>query len=514
MYTPRKYQAEAINSVFNYFINGGKGNPLVVAPTGAGKSIIIADLCRQIVTRWKGQKVLIISHVAEILVQNYEKLVEQVPNKTIGLYSAGLGSKTIGDITVAGIQSIFNKPELFDGFNIVIVDECHTIPHKKGGRYHKFFKEVKVPVVGFTATPFRLGAGYLHLGEGAFFSDIVYTIEIGVLQKAGHLCNVTSKGTEQGMDASKIKKQAGDFMLKELSLAFDRKEITKNIVKELLKYKVSRKKWLLFAIDIEHCEHITEELNRNGIKSAAVHSKMEAPRDAVIEAYKQDKYTALVSVAVLTTGFDVPAVDLVALLRPTSSPVLHVQIIGRGLRPSPQTGKKNCLVLDFAGNLLRMGPIDNPVVKVKGKGGGEAVMKMCPNCAEIVHAAVRFCPACDTKFEFQHHLKDTTSDAAVVGDENWYDVTSVDYSRYTGTKGIPMLQVQYLCGLKTIQELICIEHSGYPLHKAKYWWSARSDEPCPKNVYEALTLVDGLQKPARMLINESGQYPDIKEFVF
>ena len=242
----RDYQQEAIDSIFKFFYSKKKGNPLVKAPTGSGKSVIISGFCKYTVEKWPDQKILIISHVKEILEQNHKTLKNHL-QKDIGLYSAGLKSKKLRNITVAGIQSIYNKPELFDNFNIIIVDEAHTIPHTKNGIYHKFFNQVKKRVIGFTATPYRLGTGYLTKGEDAFFSEIVYDISIRKLQKEGYLCKLTAKGTQKRLDPIGIKKQAGDYVLKELSLAFDRVAITKDIITELLKYKNTRKKWFYIA---------------------------------------------------------------------------------------------------------------------------------------------------------------------------------------------------------------------------------------------------------------------------
>jgi len=508
----RPYQESAVNSIFTFFQSKKKGNPLVVAPTGSGKSIMISGFCNIVTTKWPDQKILVISHVKEILRQNYSAIKKHCKNTQIGLYSAGLNSKSIKNITIAGIQSIFNKPELFDLFNIILVDEAHTIPHKKSGMYHKFFRQVKKPVIGFTATPYRLGAGYLHLGEGAFFHNIVYTIPIKKLQDEGYLCKLTAKGTRKRLDATGIKKQAGDFILRELSIAFDRELITKNIVDELLIYKDLRKKWLLFAIDIEHAEHITSELNNRGIKTACVHSKMTTNRDKVIQAFKDGQYQSLVSVAVLTTGFDAPDVDLIGLLRPTASPVLHVQIIGRGLRVAP--GKEDCLVLDFAGNLLRNGPIDAPVIKVRGKGGGEAIMKECNNCWEIVHAAVRVCPACKKKFEFRHKLSSTAADRKLLTLEEWHTVDDTEYLYYVGSKGIPMLQVAYQCGHRRFKEYVCLEHTKYAKHKAHFWWKRRSKITPPRTAREAVELCHTLSNPVKILVAEDDKFPNIKEHVF
>lgn len=531
MIIPRDYQKEAIQAIFKYFYSGKRGNPLVVAPTGSGKSIMISYLCSEVVRRWPGQKILVISHVRKILGQNYSAIKKHIKNKEIGLYSAGLKSKTIKDITVAGIQSIYNKPELFDQFDIIIVDECHTIPHKRNGMYHKFFNQIEKPVIGFTATPFRLGYGYLHLGDGAFFDDIVYTITIKKLQKDGYLCSLTCKGTKKRLKADKIKKHAGDYMLKELSLAFDREEITRDIVQELLIYKHLRKKWLIFAIDIEHAEHIADQLCSNGIRAAAVHSKMSGNEDAIYKGFEKEGYQALVSVAMLTTGADFPQVDLIALCRPTSSPVLHIQIIGRGLRAlyelgynlsikverlkALSIGKPDCLVLDFANNLLRNGPIDSPVIKIKGNGKGEAIMKECNNCWEIVHAAVRVCPCCGQKFQFKHKLSATPKERKVLTFEEWHKVTEVKYFKYTGSKGVPMLKVSYFCGLRRFNEYVCLQHTGYARYKAEHWWKRRTDNTdAPLTAIEAVERSSTLMKPKDILVNEGGKFDTIKDMRF
>ena len=512
MITLRGYQQEANDAVFNYFYSGKRGNPLVVAPTGSGKSHMIGGFCKQVMNTWPDQKITIISHVKEILTQDYSTMREHLGNKAIGLYSAGLRSKTIKNITIAGIQSIYNKPELFDQTDLFIIDEAHTIPHTPGGQYHKFFSQVKKPVIGYTATPFRLGTGYLHLGKDAFFNDIVYTIPIRTLQDEGYLCKLTSKGTKKRLDASNMRKQAGDYLLKELSLAFDKEAITKDIITELLSYKELRKKWLIFAIDIAHAENITYQLLCAGIKTACVHSRMEGNRDGVIQDFKESEYQALVSVAVLTTGFDAPDVDLIALLRPTASPVLHVQIIGRGLRISP--GKEDCLILDFAGNLLRNGPIDAPIIKIKGKGTGEAIMKECDACYEIVHAAVRICPCCGKPFVFRHKLTSKSSERKVLELAAWHPVDEVKYFNYVGSKNIPMLKVSYICGLRKFNEYVCFEHSGYAKHKAYHWWSRRSLKLPPDTAQQAVELSDTLKVPLKILVNEGGKFPIIQEQKF
>ena len=233
-----KFQQNAVQSIFNHYDSGKKGNPLVVAPTGSGKSVMIADFVRIVIKLFPDQNILVVSHDAEVLVQDLKAITTQIGSKKkVGLYSSGLKSKEIKQITVAGIQSIYNKHEEFGHFDIILVDEAHMIAYGKKSRYQVFLKNMNKPVVGFTATPFRLGSGYLHLAEDAVFSDITYTITIKELQKAGRLCEIISKQPGVLLDASSIKKQSGDFIIKELSMAFDRSAITQEIVEDLIKYK-------------------------------------------------------------------------------------------------------------------------------------------------------------------------------------------------------------------------------------------------------------------------------------
>ncbi len=511
----RKFQSDSIDSIFAYFYSGKRGNPLVVAPTGSGKSIIIAALCKKIRSQWPTEKILVISHVKEILEQNLDKLHLMCPEVNVGVYSAGLGRKEHGDITVASIQSIYKKKEEFSDYNIIIIDEVHTVPHKGQGRYRTFLDAIERPVIGFTATPFRTGTGFLHLGEGALFDEIVYDIPIKTLIAQKFLSPITAKGTNTRFDAAGVKKAAGDYVVAALAKKFDRKGLTDQITNELLLYQKDRKKWLVFAIDINHAEHIKLMLNEKGIKTDTVHSKMTGDREQVINNFKNGDLQALVSVAVLTTGFDAPCVDLVVLLRPTASPVLHVQIIGRGMRIFP--GKENCLVLDFAGNLLRNGPIDNPNIKIaQGDGTGEAIMKECPHCYEIVYAAVRTCPCCGHEFVFKTKLSLTPEEREVLSGLEWFPVIKVKYHPYVSRAGNKLLKVVYVCGLACeFSEYVSVQGKGYPRYKAEHWWKRRAPEyDLPATVREAAAITQVLAVPKEIQVDTSGKYPSIKKHTF
>jgi len=518
---PYDYQEKAVNSIFEYFYGGGKGNPLIVAPTGSGKSVMIAETCRVINERWETQKVLILSHDSEILRQNLKAINCQLEDSLeIGLFSSELKSKTIKKFTVAGIQSIYRKPELFKEFNIIFLDEAHTVNYDKNSMYRKFFEIIKRPVIGFTATPFRMGTGYLHLGKDAFFDKIIFSIPLKTLQKRKKLCQVSSKQPSVTLDTSSISKTSkGEFISKELSLAFDRKRITSDIVDNVLQYLKKnnevRKKWLVYAIDIKHAENIKECLEERGIKTLILHNKIKVDRNELFRQFIEDGFQAIVSVAMLTTGVDIPEVDLLVLMRPTNSAGLHVQIIGRGMRWSDL--KKNCLVLDYAGNLERNGPIDKPIIERKrqGKGGGEPMTKICGHCAEIVAIATRICPCCGEKFLFKHHLNANASEANILASTNWHKVTEVKYRLYTNPSSRKtMMMVHYICGIRIFKQPVCFEHGGYPTVLARRWWQRRISLSVPETSSEAVQLSSQLDVPTDILVDESGKYDKFVDMKF
>lgn len=512
------YQEPIAERVFTYMRNT-KNHPLVGMPTGSGKTVVLADIVLKAVTRWPETKILILSHVKEILQQDYNSLTFHT-GLDIGIYSVGLDKRERKQVTVAGIQSVFRKPELFDDYKLIIIDECHLIPPGDSTMYRKFFAGLNNPkYFGLTATPFRLGQGLIYGEENSIFTDMIVDLtskeQFTKLINDGYLCNLVTKATSTELDTKGIKLVGGDFDNKELSKKFDVKKITKMAIKELIRAGKDRKKWLIFAIDIEHAEHIAEELANNGIPTMVVHSKMEFDRTTVLKHYKQGTFKAVVNVNVLTTGFDDPEIDLIGLLRPTQSPVIHVQTIGRGLRIAD--GKTNCLVLDFAGNTERLGPINDIQLKKKGKGrqGGEAITKTCPICATIVAPAVRECPECGHKYEFKTALKGSSGGKDVIAGQapGWQNVKDVTYSIHKKAGSPDMVVVSYQCGLRVFKEYVCVAHKGYSGHKAKHWLSFRgmNDTQDPKWVVEHSHQ---LKKPNRICVDTSGKYVHIKDYSF
>jgi len=383
MKTARPYQAEAAEALFKAVIVDRECHPVAALPTGSGKTMAMCEFIDLYLSERPLCNILVLSHVKEILEQNFDALEEHFEGIDIGLYSAGMESRTIHKITVAGIQSVYRRIDDFRHFDVVIIDECHLVGTKESGMYRKFLGGMDANYVGLTATHFRTGHGYIHIGEEALFNRLVYNIcdvdGFRHLIESGWLCRLIGKGTEMKMNVRDLKIKMGDFAVKQMSQRFDRDSITKAAVLEVVAVGGPYKKWLVFAIDVKHAEHIASEFNDLGIPTGCIHSKMELNRDWELTKFRSGEYRCMVNVNVLTTGLDIPNIDLIAMLRPTQSPVLHIQTLGRGMRISD--GKDHCLVLDFAGNLQRLGPINDVSIRQRPKRKGmpgPSRMKECP----------------------------------------------------------------------------------------------------------------------------------------
>lgn len=530
----RWYQDGAVDAL-EEDVQDPKCHPVAVIPTGGGKTFVICEFVNRVLTRNPYGKVLVLSHVKKILSQDYNALDKYFGGFGIGMYSASFKSREVKQITVAGIQSVHRKAALFKDYDIIIIDECHLVTIRETGMYRKFLSQIKANYVGLTATHFRLGHGYIHRGEGALFNKISYDLSspenYARLVSEGFLCRLVSKGTLMRMDTTKTKIRAGDFAVNALSDQFDREAITKEAVKEIVQFGENYRKWLTFAIDIPHAEHITQEFKNLGVSAVCVHSKMSGDFDDALDAFEAGKYRVGVSVDMLTTGVDIPAIDLIALLRPTKSPVIHVQTIGRGGRPytCDEYTKDHTLVLDFAGNTARLGPIDNVQIKVKGDkiGPGEPIMKECPSCQGLWHPTVKVCDYCGHVFQFKQKLQtsagheDITTPTTPTTAE-WHDVHNISYSVHNKAGKPPILKVTYKIGenvlsQRIIHEWICYDYEeGFARRKARHWVRYRmpNGSMLPLDTAELHAQSSHLKKPWRILVNLNDKFPQIKDAKF
>lgn len=520
----RDYQKAAIDSIFEWFGNE-VGSPLVVAPTGAGKSLIIAAFCKAACEAYPGTRILALTHVKELIAQNHAQLLRHWPDARASIYSAGLGKKNLsGQVVFAGIQSFARVAGQAGFFDLVLVDEAHLIPRNSDTLYRKTLDALAtanpaVKMIGLTATPYRLDSGMLTEGRDAVFDGICYDIPVAMLVERGYLAPLVSKLPKQSFDLSGLHTRAGEFIDAELSARFDNEDLNQAIIDECFELGADREAWLIFCIDVQHAGHMAAILRQRGKRAEVISGKTPAAeRSRIIDAYKRGDLDALTSVGVLTTGFDAPRTDLVVMARPTQSTGLYVQIAGRGMRLKPQGG--NCLVLDFAGNVMRHGPVDaiNPIRPKKGDPEGEpgeAPAKMCPECQSIVHAAVGECVDCGYLFPPPEVAIARTADTAAImritaPEPVWEPVQDVAYERHRGRDGKPdSLRAEYLIGGSVAREWVCFEHVGYPRQKAVAWWMERAGTPPPDTVAEALERIAEVQAPVEAVPLRNGRFINI-----
>ena len=384
-FTLRPYQQEAVAATLNHF-RRSQQPAVIVLPTGAGKSLVIAELAR--VARGR---VLVLAHVKELVAQNHGKYCAL--GLEADIFAAGLARKESQSKVVFGsVQSVARNLAQFDSaFSLLIVDECHRIGDDENSQYQQILTHLRLHnpqlrLLGLTATPYRLGKGWIYRfhyhgmvrgDERALFHDCIYELPLRYMIKHGFL--VPPERLDMPVvqyDFSRLNAQAnGLFSEADLNRELKQQQrITPHIISQIVEFAADRKGVMIFAATVEHAKEVLALLPDG---KALVSAETPGPeRDALIDAFKRQQIKYLVNVAVLTAGFDAPHVDLIAILRPTESVSLYQQIVGRGLRLSE--GKTDCLILDYAGN-----PHDlfTPEVGApKGKSDNEPVQVFCPAC--------------------------------------------------------------------------------------------------------------------------------------
>ncbi|WP_010449030.1 DEAD/DEAH box helicase [Vibrio rotiferianus] len=386
MYTLRPYQADSVKAVIHYFRKHSTP-AVIVLPTGAGKSLVIAELARLA----KG-RVLVLAHVKELVEQNHAKYEGYGLKGSI--FSAGLGRKETDQQAVfASVQSVVRNLDSFKNqFSLLVIDECHRVPDEKTSSYQKVITHLRelnpgIKVLGLTATPYRLGMGWIYqyhtrgqvrTEESRFFRDCIFELPIRYLLDENFLTPARMMDAPVlSYDFSQLKPaNTGRYKEAEMDMVIDKaKRATPQIVEQIIQYAKERKGVMVFAATVRHAQEI-HGLLPEGETAIVIGDTPTPERDAIIQSFKNREIKYLVNVSVLTTGFDAPHVDLIAILRPTESVSLYQQIVGRGLRLSE--GKSECLVLDYAGNSydLYQPEVGDP----KPDSTSEIITIPCPAC--------------------------------------------------------------------------------------------------------------------------------------
>lgn len=427
----RDYQSEAIESLMHYFESEKGKAPIVVAPTGSGKSLIIADFCKRVCTETPNVRIMIVTDVKELIAQNEKELKALWPEANTGAYSAGLGRRdTRAQILFAGIQSVYNKVFEFGRVDIVIVDEAHMIGRNSDTRYHQFFTDLHMAnpntcIWGCTATPYRLDSGMLHEGQNALFDGIAYNVEMKKLIREKYLVPVISKGGIKKIDLRGVHIQAGEYKANELAMAADDPELIKSAVAEIVSLGLNRKSWLVFAAGVNHAENIAKAISEYNIDCSVVTGETpKTERDRIIDAFRNGQLKCVVNVGVLTKGFNNPRCDLIALLTSTKSTCKFVQMVGRGMRTFKD--KEDCLLLDFGGNVIEHGVIDeiDPIHRKTVFGDPKKCdpVKECAQCHCIVNIRIKECPSCGYVFPIVSPHGTEAYDGAVMSGQ----ITSIE----------------------------------------------------------------------------------------
>jgi len=502
--TLRPYQTEAVNTVYDH-LRRRDDHPCVVIPTAGGKTPVMASICRDAVGKWNG-RVLILAHVKELLEQAVDKLHAMAPDlwNRIGVYSAGLKSRdTDHPIIVAGIQSVYRRAAELDAFDLICIDEAHMLPPDGEGMYRTFLADAKVVnpnirLIGLTATPYRMTTGTICAPDH-LLNHVCYEVGVRELIVQGYLCPLKTKAGRRKADTSNLHIRGGEFIAGEVEALMDDDSLVRSACREIVDHTRDRHSVLIFASGVQHALHVQRVLGEMGHECGFVCGEtLPFERAATLDRFKEDRLKYLVNVNVLTTGFDAPNIDCVALLRPTNSAGLYYQMVGRGFRLDPS--KADCLVLDFGGNILRHGPVDALQVEDRSGGSGEAPAKECPECQAVIHAAYATCPECGHEFpppERQRHDHQAATAGILSGEvtETACEVSEVYYSVHV-KRGAPeehprTMRIDYRCGFNDYHsEWVCPEHTGYARQKFEAWWRARSSEPLPESAEQAVDLAE------------------------
>ena len=532
----RDYQSRAVTDLFAWWTKHQENTdiPLLVLPTAAGKSVICAEIVRQMWDQWPlfHPRTVVLVPSKELAEQNAAKLRALLPpNISVGFVSASLGKKQHqADVIVATIGSIHRDANLLGNIKAVVIDEAHLVSQKgdQVGMFRSFLFELSqlcdFRTVGMTATPFRGNGVWLTDGDEPLFPGIASRVSMRELLDQKFIAPlVPPDRIETRIDASNVGISNGDYKVGELSIEVE-KYLSK-VAAEATRIASERKKWIAFTPSVKNAESLADKLNSLGIVSAVVCGETpKQERQDLIRQFKEHQIHCLVTVLALSVGFDVPDVDCIIWCRPTRSPVLYVQGMGRGTRIAD--GKTNCLVLDFTDTVERLGPVDTIQGRAKKRSGTqEAPFCICPNCGERNVPAALICIHCGGQIREEEakpldakvSLAALLSNRASADNFVWHDVSRVAYAIHRKEGKPDSLRVDYYAGLLMVaSEWICFSHVGYARQKAENWWMRRERKSMPSGTQEAFTwtVLHKIKEPDRILTRKNGKYTEVKEYEF
>lgn len=544
--TPRWYQAEAVSATFANWAQRPSSFQIIVAPTGSGKTIMIGMVARRYLDETPGQRVLCLTDRPELVSQNYDTFRRAFPAMSAGVYAAKLGRKDKrAKVTFALVQSVANNVQAFTDVGLIIIDEVHMCPHEGDGQFRTVIAAIRarrgaafVKGLGLSATPWRLNSGNLlepYKGNPPLFDEISYEIDMLDLLEEGYLCKMVAKGTKTKLDTKGLHKRGDEFIEAEMNVKFNRDDLSREIAGEVVGAAIEqdRRSIIVFCVSVDHATRMRDFIRARGISCETV--SVETPtaqRRNIIRDFKQYKIRCLTNVNILSTGFDHPGVDHVAMARPTNSPGLYLQQAGRGMRP--HDGKPDALLQDFALNVMRHGLLTSVkgVFKKnkKDEEDDEAAVKECPSCSTIVPAGVLTCSECGYVWEKREapdreaKLVGKNTATRVMDDaSSWVAVLHATFSHTQGRAEKPgtlrlAYQVQGETAPLEAAEYFCLDHGqdSWARKKAEQEWRKRTGLQPPQSVAEALARITELRRPTKVRIvrSDCGKYWNVRGVKF
>ncbi len=414
MKVARPYQLECIEALWGELFQ--LSTALCQLPTGAGKTFIISHFMTKAMEKMPGIRIAMMMGRVQLVEQTERALAEVIPRRQIGVFCGSLNRREISrPITVASVQSISEID--FPHLNLLVVDEVHNLDQDKG-RYSRFIekaieKNSKLKIIGVTATPFR-ASGKIY-GSDKLFKRICYKKTIKEMIAMGFLAPPILRSTQQEFDISRLRTRAGEYVQEDVDALVKDDELVKLQVADALSRIGDRQSVVWACANIDHCNRVADVLMSLGERVTTVHSKLSTgARQANLSGFMTGAMKYMSFVTVLSEGFDHPPIDAVILMRPTRSPVLYVQTVGRGLRISE--GKKDLLVLDYGQVIKTLGALDDPHVPEKGESSG---LKCCPQCMTYAPYGTEVCPICQylwPQMERQFEAPEKKLDKKAAGD--------------------------------------------------------------------------------------------------
>jgi len=490
----RDYQSAAVERCWEHLCNRS-GNPIIVIPTGGGKTPIECTIARRAVHEAGAAGVMLVSHVSELVAQVAGCLDRMGVDH--GVYAAGLGRRETGKrITSAMINSVFNRGHEFGTINLLLIDECHRVSGNAGSMYGQLIEGLRhanprMKVVGLSATPFRLDSGPL-VQPGSMWERICYEAKVKTLVDAGWLSPMTNEPTKAQFDLGQLQVVGKDYSEASQQSIYHGTDLERAVIEMIdICNATGRRSVIVFCPSVQVVEEVAKLI---GIDAAMVHGGIsDLERAAAIDGHKSGSVRFLVNCEVLTTGYDAPGIDAVVLFRATQSAGLFAQMAGRGFRLAE--GKRDCLLLDYGGNLMRHGPLDALDYGYPRKPGeGKPPLKKCPACEEQVPIAWETCQHCGFEFPVEPKEIDLHRDekSKVYAEPEEFEVENWSYG--------PMLS-----------EWICLNHDGWAGEKAMAWWLDHrgpeiEEDELNDRIDVAAGRFDELRMPSKIWAIQDGKF--------